>query len=141
MRGVVCGPDRRPVAQEALYRLARKAWSFEFDGIEFVVGGGPKGPRPDRLDVAERVATRIDAFVTEADEYLAAFVVPDRFEARRPWEVYSIEFGSQSSDLADEFEVLLLLAGDTYGLWGVRFRFRGPPLDRFYPIEFRRRQR
>jgi hypothetical protein len=141
MHGVECGPERRPVPQESLYHLARRAWAFQCDGIEFVVGGSPRGPHPGRLELAERVAARIEAFVTEADGYLACFVDTERFETHRPWQVESFDFGVQRSDAADEFEVLLVLEGDTYGVWGVRFRPGGPPSDRFYPIEFRRRQR
>jgi hypothetical protein len=141
MRGVACGPERRPITQEAHFGPATRSWSVECDGIEFVIGGGLRGPRHDRLEVAERVATRIAAFEAEADDYLAAFVTPDRFDAHRPWEICGIEFGIRPSDAADEFEVLLSLGGDTFGLWGVRFKFSGPPLDRFYPMEFRRRQR
>ncbi|HEY1067683.1 MAG TPA: hypothetical protein VGE52_16280, partial [Pirellulales bacterium] len=87
-RGVYCGPSRRPVAKENLHRLAaRKAWSFECGGIEFVVTGGANGPRPSFLDVAERVAARIEAFVTEAAEYLASFA------AHGSWSGVSFEFG------------------------------------------------
>jgi hypothetical protein len=39
------------------------------------------------------------------------------------------------------FEVLVVLDGDGYGLWGVRFGFFGTPLDRYYPVQFSRRQR
>lgn len=141
MRGVECGPDRRPVAKEALYPLARRAWSFECDGIEIVVGGGPKGPRPKCLELAERVTNCIEAFAMAADNYLAAFVVPATFEARRPWDVYGIEFGRHRLDQDDEFEMLLSLSGDNHAIWGVRFKAGIPPSDRFYPIEFRRRQR
>jgi hypothetical protein len=141
MHGVECGPERRPVPQEALYHLAaRKAWAFQCEGIEFLVSGSPREPHRDRLELAERVAARIEAFEAEADEYLAGFVDTKRIKAHRPWRVESFEFGVRRSDAADEFEMLMVLEGDTYGVWGVRFRPGGALSVRFYPIEFRRRQ-
>ena len=86
------------------------------------------------------VAARLDEFVAEANGYLAAFVVPERFEASGEWELHGVEFGRNPADPPGTFEVLLVLDGDTYGLWGVRFALSGPPLDRYYPVQFSRRQ-
>jgi hypothetical protein len=83
---------------------------------------------------------RIGEFVAEANDYLAAFIVPERFQAFGPWELQGVEFGLNPADSPDVFEVMLVLDGDTYGLWGVRFGYSGPPLDRFYPVQFSRRQ-
>jgi hypothetical protein len=141
VRGVQRGPERRPVDPASLRHLpAEGGWAFDCQGGEFVVGGGPDHPDPARFDVAQFVAARIDEFVGEANGYLAAFVVPERFEACGPWALHGVEFGRDPADPTDMFEVLLVLDGDTYGLWGVRFQFSGTPLDRFYPVQFSRRQ-
>jgi hypothetical protein len=136
-------------------------WVYDCAGGEFVVRGGTDGPDPVRFDLAQRVAANIHAFVAEANRYLAAFVVPERFKAFGPWEFQAAEFGQQdaerfrsyrtsplspSGDRVDVFEILLFLGDDIYGIWGVRFgcsgTFGGPEsqLDRFSPHGFRRLQ-
>jgi hypothetical protein len=141
VRGVKRGEERQPVDPACLrYLPADGVWTFDFHSIEFVVAGGPDGPDSVRLDVARFVAARLDEFVSEANGYLAAFVVPERFEASGTWDLQSVEFGRAPDDPPDVFELMLVLDGDTYGLWGVRFKLSDPPLDCFYPVQFCRRQ-
>ena len=141
MRGVERGEERLPVDPASLRHLAAEGtWAYDHRGAEFVVAGEPDGPDHARLDVAGFVAARLDEFVAEANGYLSAFVVPERFEGSGPWELQGVEFGRNAIDASEVFEVLLVLDGDTYGLWGVRFVPSGPPLDRYYPVQFSRRQ-
>jgi hypothetical protein len=58
-----------------------EAWALDFGDCEFVVRGGEDGPEPALFDLAERFAGQSDEFVRVANDYLAAFVVPERFEA------------------------------------------------------------
>jgi hypothetical protein len=122
------------------YLPAEDAWAFDYHGDEFVVFGGPEGPDPARLDAAGFVAARIDEFVAEANGYLAAFVLPEKFEASGLWELQGVQFGRNPVDPPKTFEMLLVIDGDPYGLWGVQFVHFSPPLDRYYPVQFSRRQ-
>ncbi len=141
VRGVKQGEERLSVDPASLHFLpADGVWAYTHCGGEFVVAGGRGGPDPARLDLAGFVAARIEEFMAEANSYLSAFVVPERFEASGPWELHGVEFGRNPADLSSGFEILLVLDGDTYGLWGVRYALSGPPLDRFYPVQFKRRQ-
>ncbi len=142
VRGIKLGQRRQPIGPRSLlHQPSEGVWVFDFQGCEFIVGGGPDGPDPAGLDLAEFVAAQIDEFVSEANGYLTAFVVPERFGASAPWKLQGIEFGRNTADPTDVFEVLLVLEGDTYGVWGVRFSFSSTPLDCFYPVQFSRRQR
>jgi hypothetical protein len=141
MRGVECGPDRHPVDPAALcFWPDEGVWAYSCRAAQFTVRGGPDGPEPARFDLAQRVARVIDAFLAEANAYLAAFVVPERFKAFGPWELQGADFGCRAAGAVDEFELLLFLGDDIYGEWGVRFGYAGDPLNRFYPRQFWRRQ-
>ncbi len=78
--------------------------------------------------------------MTQANDYLSAFVNPERFESCRPWMLESVEFGRRLTDSVDDFEMFLVLDGDTYGLWSVRFGFVGAILNRHVPQQFSRRE-
>jgi hypothetical protein len=119
---------------------AEDGWEFDCVDGDFFVRGGPDGPDPARFDMARFAAARIGEFVSEANEYLSAFVVPERFEASGPWELMGADFGRAASDPSDTIDILLSLDGDGYGMWWVRFRFAGPQLPNYYPNQFGRRQ-
>lgn len=115
-------------------------WVYDCVGVEFVVVGGANGPDSIRFEMAQQVASQIDAFVTQANDYLSAFVNPERFESCGPWMLESVEFGRRPTDSVDDFEMFLVLDGDTYGLWSVRFGFVGSILNRHVPQQFSRRE-
>lgn len=116
-------------------------WVYECGEVTFMVRGGPEGPEPFRFDLSLRVAANIDAFLAEANAYLATWVVPERFGGFGPWELQEgFEFGRRLDDPADVFDMHLYLGNDIYGAWGVRFGYGGALLDRFYAREFWRRQ-
>jgi hypothetical protein len=123
-----------------LQHASRNIWTFEHKQCEFVIAGDDNGPQFLRLDLALFVAAHIEEFVAEANEYLASFVAPERFEASGPWHVQSIEFGRKPTAALDVFEMQLVVDGDTYGLWRVRFRYHSPPIDRYFPEQFSRQQ-
>ncbi len=141
MHGVLCGPQRCPVDPTTLrYLPADGMWMYECVGGEFELAGDADGPDPIRFDLAQRVAAHIDLFVTNANDYLLAFVVPGRFESRGPWMLQSVAFGLRLDDSVDDFELFLVLDGDTYGLWSVQFCLADTPLGRYFPNQFSRRQ-
>ena len=141
VRGVKLDQERRLIEPAAMrFEADNEGWVFGLKGGEFFVRGGSDSPDPARFDVAQVAAARIDEFVGEANGYLTAFVVPERFEASGPWELMGADFGRQGSDPADAIDVLLSLDGDGYGMWWVRFRFARPQLPRYYPNQFGRRQ-
>ena len=141
MRGVELPPvDRPPHTSGMGYAADEGVWEIGCAGGDFAVRGGPDAPDPARLDLAWRAAARIDALAAEANAYLAAFVVPERFGAAGPWEWVGADFGRDPAAPADAIDLLLFLEGDGYGMWWVRFRFAGPQLPRFFPNQFGRRQ-
>jgi hypothetical protein len=123
------------------YLSAEGVWVFPCNSGQFAVCGGPDGQDPIRFVVAQRVAAHIDEFISEANDYLAVFVLPERFESSGPWEYERAEFGPQADDSVNVFEMSLTLHNDIYGWWAVRFVFAGSPLNRFYPNWFSRQQR
>jgi hypothetical protein len=132
---------QRAVDRSALrYHSDEGVWTYDCSGVEVAIGGGPDGPEQTRLDLAEQVVPSLGGFADEAQCYLRAFIDPTRFGGVGDWELEFVEFSRRPDDPADGFELLFHLEGDQYGLWGVRFGFSGPPLDRFFPLEFRRRQ-
>lgn len=102
---------------------------------EIVVAGDDDEPDAERVAWAERAVPRLEALVPVATEYLERFIV-----YRGAWSLQAAEFGRCSPCAPPhEFEMLLTLEKDDYGLWAVRFRHhtRG---DRFLPFQLSRRQ-
>lgn len=147
MRGVSCGSGRYPFDRDECWHHypTEGFWGYECEAfgdytVEFTIRGGPAGPEPDRLEVAERVAAHLAAFVDAAQEYLASFVNPALFQGRS-WSLQGVEFGLHPVHSPDVFEVQLMLAGNESALWGVQFLARSLPLEEFIPTQFRRQQR
>lgn len=148
MVGVACGPSRYAFDREECWQHypAEALWGYECEAhgayaVEFVVRGGSDGPDPARLELAERVAAHLAAFVAAAREYLAGFVDLREFQTTEPWDLQGAEFGRDPSDPLEVLELQMALRGDANELWSVRFGPSGPSHDRFVPKQFRRQQR
>jgi hypothetical protein len=143
MTGVICGNALAPIDPASLRYSAdfdEGTWWTVFQDVEIAVVGEESAPHAIRFEVARRVVLCVDAFVKEANDYLAAFVDKARLEADGNWEADGLVFGRRQSDSVDDFDLTLNIEGDTYGRWTVRFQLSGPPLDRYFPVEFSRRQ-
>jgi len=132
------GDEQIPVSQSPTKLLGFQTWGFDWNELSFDVGG-ERGPDKTSLELARRVAANFEPFVMAANEYLSAMVSLERFNATLPWIAQGFEFGIYREDSFTEFEVCLVIDGDTYGLWHVRFRDVGPPVG-FWPVAFSRQQ-
>ncbi len=141
MSGVDLPPVSDPPHTSGMgYDDARGVWEIGCVGGDFSVRGGPNAPDPFRLDLAWRVAARIDAVLAEAKAYLAGQVAPGRHGVTAGWDLMGAEFGVEASDSEDTFDVLLNIDGDWLTGWCVAFRPSGARSHHYTPVRFSRRQ-
>jgi hypothetical protein len=115
-------------------------WCTEVGEVEVMIEGGVDGPNPERLKWAQQALADLPTIERHGREYLRLFIDPAHIAARDQWRLESVEFGLNPDDLPSAFALLYRLEGDQYGLWWVQFGFAGPPLERFFPNEFGRKQ-
>lgn len=137
MYGIHIGDEQIPFESSEVRRDGWDDWVFGWNELEFVVAGSPDGTNEMRFEFARRVALHAKAIVSAANEYLSALIEKGRFEASGDWMGEGFEFGKNPLDPLNEFEVSLVIDGDHYGLWRVRFRDSEPPIG-CSPVAFSR---
>lgn len=114
-------------------------WYFDCPYAQYHISVNIRGtmnePDPARLMFVGQIAERLQLFVAEASGYLAEFV-----KKVGPCYPQEVTFGADPEDTSDTFDLVLIMDGDDYGYWKVKFSFAGEPLNCFFPNEFTRSQ-